>query len=124
MCVKKFFEDLSCDAILNTDKFYGPDPELFVTSGDQCSVANAHFLWSGLYLNQRDTSVFHDYFIIVMIFARISSNISIYVFKSIMCQNDSDMPGEDISFLVVFFIWRLIFGVGRGWRLIFNNIIF
>lgn len=42
--VKKFFEDLSCDAILNTDKFYGPDPELFVTSGDQCSVANAHFL--------------------------------------------------------------------------------
>lgn len=41
-----------------------------------------------------------------------------------MCQNDSDMPGEDISFLVVFFIWRLIFGVGRGWMLIFNNIIF
>lgn len=51
-----------------------------------------------------------------MIFARISSNISIYVFKSItsMCQNDSDMPGEDISFLVVFFFLTFDFWGGPG----------
>lgn len=49
-------------------------------------------------------------------FARISSDIhvSIYVFKSIMCQNDSDMPGEDISFLVVFFYLTFEFWGGPG----------
>lgn len=31
---KNFSKDLSCDAILDTDNFFGP--EMFVTSGDQC----------------------------------------------------------------------------------------
>lgn len=40
--IKKYFEDLPCDSILNTDNFYGP--EIFDTSGDQCFVGSASFL--------------------------------------------------------------------------------
>lgn len=78
--VKQFFEDLSCDAILNTDKFYGPDPELFGTSGDQCSVANVPFLWSGLYSCSSINEIPHSlsWLFHVIIFARISSYISIF----------------------------------------------
>lgn len=39
---KKFLKDLSCDALLNTDNFFGP--EMFVTSGDQCFEGPSSFL--------------------------------------------------------------------------------
>ncbi|XP_034324971.2 uncharacterized protein [Magallana gigas] len=39
---KKFLKDLSCDALLNTDNFFGP--EMFVTSGDQCFEGPSPFL--------------------------------------------------------------------------------
>lgn len=39
---KKFFKDLSCDDLLNTDNFFGP--EMFVTSGAQCFADPSSFL--------------------------------------------------------------------------------
>nr|XP_034324970.1 uncharacterized protein LOC105329311 isoform X1 [Crassostrea gigas] len=39
---KKFLNDLSCDALLNTDNFFGP--EMFVISGDQCFEGPSSFL--------------------------------------------------------------------------------
>ncbi|XP_034323768.2 uncharacterized protein [Magallana gigas] len=39
---KKFVKDLSCDALLNTDNFFGP--EMFVISGDQCFEGPSPFL--------------------------------------------------------------------------------
>ncbi|XP_034323745.2 uncharacterized protein [Magallana gigas] len=39
---KKFSKDLSCDALLNTDNFFGP--EMFVTSGDLCLEGPSLFL--------------------------------------------------------------------------------